>query len=776
MFAILGWWLVLTIIGWATWPLMARLFQNAAGKGYAYARGAGLLWVSYLFWLPSHLWGVPNRTAVFWALVALITLCGALVWVRYSAELRDFWRQEKVFILAGEILFAVCFVLYAAHRSYDPAIVHTEQPMDFAFLNGILASKRMPPADPWFAGAPINYYYFGYLLAATMIRLLGLSRGVGYNLALAQTFALTTLTAYGLVYDILRPHMAADQVRQTRTYAIIGALLLVLAGNLEGLLEGVKAAGWGSEAFFKWFGIPGLVEAPSGRSWLPEGNWWWRASRILIDTRLNGQAIPMITEFPAFSFLLGDLHPHLMALPYLLLALALACEIYRVAQKGWNTTWWKALRSWAIPLMIGALGVINGWDFPLALAIALIALVLGAIASPNRSRRQWVGCALAAIWLIAWSILPFLPYYALVRLPVRGLGFATLAKTPLRHYGLCFGLWLLPIASELWASGWVGDDAVWRRGQGKWWAFWLAWLIFLTAPWVSIALLGGWPRAVLGILYTFGTGPWLLLVQSALLAGVLVDLSACLGLEEALRDDSRILARLLAFLGIGVTYVVEFFYVRDVFESRMNTTFKFYYQAWALLAIAALCAAFRLRHMEGWPRLLYLLSSLLCIACLYYPVASAYTQTDGYRGKPSLDGTEFLRQESPSEYRLFLYLAAHRRGGEIIIEAPGESYRHETSRLSAWTGIPTPIGWVGHEVQWRGEEEVLRRKADIERIYTLPDRLTVTKLLQLYQATFLYIGPVERERFGITEQRLAWFASFLSIRYADGDIRLFSAP
>lgn len=776
MFAILGWWLALSFIGWAAWPFVARIFQNAPGKGYAYARGVGLFLASYLFWLTSHLWGLPNHRGILWAFVALVALWGAFIRVRYGAELREVWRQEKAYIFVGEVLFAACFVLYAAHRAYDPAIAHTEQPMDFSLLNGILASKRFPPVDPWFAGAPIHYYYFGYLLAAVMIRLLGLSSGVGYNLALAQTFALTALVAYGVIYDILHSHTGVAWPRQRRAFAVFGALALALAGNLEGILEGIKAAGWGNEAFFRWFGVSGLAEAAPGRPWVPEGNWWWRASRILVDVRLTGEPVRLITEFPGFSFLLGDLHPHLMGLPYLLLALALTFEIYRLAQRGWDTSWWKALRSWAIPLMIGALGVINTWDLPLGLVLALIALLLGSALSPVRSRGHWGWCALAALWLIVWSILPFLPYYMTVHLPIRGVGFAVLAKTPLRHYGLCFGVWLIPIVGELWASQ-RADDVVWSRGQGKRWAFWLAWPIILIIPWLGIALVGGWPRAMLGVIFSLGSGPWLILVQSALLAGILVDLSTSLGLEEALRDDSRVIARLLALFGVGLTYAVEFVYVRDVFESRMNTVFKFYYQAWAFLAVAALYAAFRLRHMEGWPRLFYFFGGLICLASLYYPLAAAYTQADGYRRTPTLDGTAFLRQESPSEYRLFRYLASRPRGQDVLIEAPGESYAPETSRLSGWTGIPTPIGWVGHEVQWRGDEEVLRRKEDVERIYTVPDRLMVTKLLQHYRATLLYIGPVERERFGIDERRLAWFASFLKIRYADGgNVHLFDVP
>ncbi|MBI3743867.1 MAG: hypothetical protein HY261_06215 [Chloroflexi bacterium] len=61
--------------------------------------------------------------------------------------------------------------LWVIVRAHNPAIAHTEQPMDFALLNGILKSPHFPPNDPWYSGQSISYYYFGYLMFAGVTKL-----------------------------------------------------------------------------------------------------------------------------------------------------------------------------------------------------------------------------------------------------------------------------------------------------------------------------------------------------------------------------------------------------------------------------------------------------------------------------------------------------------------------------------------------------------------------------------------------------------------------------
>jgi YYY domain-containing protein len=248
-------------------------------------------------------------------------------------------------VIANEALFALAFVLFALFRAYNPEIMGTEKPMEFAFLNAILRSDTFPPHDPWLSGFGISYYYFGYLMMALLTRLSGVASAVAFNLGITLLFALTVTGAYGLVYNLIegRGNEATGQRGKLVTslpryfVPLLGPLFVAILGNLEGVLEVLHAKGLGSAGFWKWLDIKELVSngRVTGRWFdLGSGWWWWRASRVIHDKDLLGNTIEVIDEFPFFSFMLGDMHPHVLALPFVLLALALALNVLR--QRGTN--------------------------------------------------------------------------------------------------------------------------------------------------------------------------------------------------------------------------------------------------------------------------------------------------------------------------------------------------------------------------------------------------------------------------------------------------------
>jgi YYY domain-containing protein len=770
--AVGSWWLAHTLIGWLAWPLAAQLGRHTPGRGYVYARPVGLVTLGYVYWLLGIAGLVPNRAEALWAVTAALAVMGLSMWARQGGELvqtlRNAWRQ----LLAMEILFAATLLLYAAHRAYDPAIAHTEQPMDFAFLNALLRSPRLPPNDPWLAGFPISYYYFGHLTVAILARLTGLPAGIAYNLGLAHTLALGVVGGYGLIHALV----LRQGERQTRATAwgIAGGLALMLAGNWEGLCEALRARGWGADAFYRWLAVPGLAEARPTGAWLPAGTWWWRASRVFQDANPLGRTPTVITEFPAFSFILGDLHPHVMALPYVLLALSLALELYHAGQEGEVRAWWRQARFWLLPLFLGSLGMINSWDLPTFLVANLLALCLG-LWRRGLSWRAWPRSAGTLIlWLVLGSVAYFLPFYRGLSSQAQGIGLAYYAKTPLRHYMLCFGPWLVPL---FWAAiAHLGERR--RRPQAALPARTLVrlWLGIVLSPWLITLLLGGWGRTLWSLVALARSGPWTLLVQSALLAlacdAVILSLRA-----EAPHRPAQILAPAFALLGLALTYGCEFLYLDDFFATRMNTVFKLYYQAWVLLGSAALATLAQFMEAGGWQRLAAWGSAALLLATLYYPLAAAYTVAEGYGGAPTLDGTEYLRRVSPAEYGAWRWLEEHATGQDIIAESPGEDYHPAHNRLSAWSGVPTILGWPGHEVQWRGgDAEVRRRIEALATIYTDPSAERILATLRAYQATYLFIGPYERKHYGLDTARVAWYETFLQPVYAQEEIRLYRLP
>jgi uncharacterized membrane protein len=337
MASALLWWLLSLLFAVLALPLTWRLFSRLPDRGYGFSRAVGILGSGYVFWLGGslHLLHTDLGAGVGSVLLvaAVSAWAGAGRWGEIKRWLRENWRT----VAAMEALFLAAFVLWSAVRAYNPDIAATEKPMELGFLNSVLRSSRFPPADPWLSGYAISYYYFGYVLLGLSTKLTGVSAGIGFNLGNALWFALTALGSYSLLFNLLtlrdgRPRWKA---------ALLGPLFVLLVGNLEGFLEILHARHvfWGatpggnlSSAFWRWLNIEHLSDPPVGDpTWRPSRYlWWWQASRVVRDVNLQGVPIGIqpIDEFPYFSFLLADNHPHLLALPFVLLAVGFCLQVH----------------------------------------------------------------------------------------------------------------------------------------------------------------------------------------------------------------------------------------------------------------------------------------------------------------------------------------------------------------------------------------------------------------------------------------------------------------
>ena len=176
--------------------------------------------------------------------------------------------------------------------------------MDFALLNASIQASHFPPEDPWLAGYPISYYYFGYLMMGFLSQLTGIASNVSYNLSISLVPALAAAGVFGITHNLVR--LSGGRQGMALGCGTIACVLLLIIGNLEGVVELIHSRGWGSEAFWAWVGVKGLEGGGSGGSVFPDQYlWWWRATRV-IDTVMDGRSLDYtITEFPMFSFLLG---------------------------------------------------------------------------------------------------------------------------------------------------------------------------------------------------------------------------------------------------------------------------------------------------------------------------------------------------------------------------------------------------------------------------------------------------------------------------------------
>ena len=502
LLAFIRWWLVVEVFGLVGLPLAFRLLRWLPDRGYALAKPLGLLLSGYVFWLLTSLGFMRNTAGGVVAAMALVFAAGLWWHSRQAKEegqgVREWLRSHRALVLATEGLFLVAFAFWAYFKAYNPDIAATEKPMEFAFLNAILRSPAFPPLDPWMSGFAISYYYFGYVLVSMLIRLTGVPSAVGFNLAIALLFALTAIGGFSVVVNLVASAMkqGAENERRKRegvsiAFGLLGALLLVGVGNWEGTLEVLHNQGVGSAAFWQWLDIQEINAPPPAQpSWPPRGGWWWwRASRVIHDygpDRSSDQEA--IDEFPFFSFLLGDMHPHVLALPFVLLALGLGLNLFlrtacaseaEDAAEGesalsLNAVLRRVLRLGRLDLLVyaivlGGLAFLNTWDFPITWFVLIGGYALARLTSPPfvgtwgnsgeprgtlRVLRSspgflwnWLAAdviGLGAVLGLA-GLLLYLPFYIGFQTQASGLLPTVYNVTRLPQYLVMFGVFLVPI-------------------------------------------------------------------------------------------------------------------------------------------------------------------------------------------------------------------------------------------------------------------------------------------------------------------------------------------
>jgi uncharacterized membrane protein len=850
MTAFLSWYIIITLLGWLTFPMVYRLFPALADRGYSLSRAAGLLIWSYAFWLFTSLGFTENNAGgILFSLLPLACLTALSLNMLRShqtggpsalGELMD-WAKENVRTIAAvEILFLIAFGFLAFIRAGNPALDNAEKPMELMFINAILRSPTFPPHDSWLSGYAISYYYFGYVMTAMLAQLAGLTGSVAHNLMTALVFGLAAIGAYGLLYDLLAARREGNedlcselpQRKAPVGLPFLAPLFLLLVSNIEGFLEVLHRRGlfWsGTQNFWTWLGILDLNQAPAlPLGWIPDRFWWWwRASRVISDYDLAGNFREVIDEFPFFSFLHGDLHPHVLAIPFNLLAIAIALNLFFGGWRGkTGPAAWGLKTSLAgflaAALTLGGLAFLNTWDILVGGGLIVAAYVFACGREQGWNWSRLGDLFSLGIPLVLIAILLYLPFY---------LGFSSQAggvlpniDNPTRGAQLwvMFAPLFLPVLAMLLYL-WRGERlrARWRMSlvlvvglvACLWVASWmLAWYAMNTDPGFAQQYLASegmaGPAALFQaaslrrLSYLGGLLSMLVILWPALamlMAGLRQavpaagekelddaepDLGSRQGGSPALQPAGaaaplhfRPGAFVLFLIVVGCLLVIapEFVYLRDQFGTRMNTIFKFYYQAWLLWSLAAAFGiAVLLRNLRGWIDWGFRFGlSLLLILALTYPVLALSNKTNGFDPPLgwTLDDFKRIEKGNPDEAAAIAWLRAAPYG--VVAEAVGGSYT-SFGGISEYSGLPTVLGWPGHESQWRGTSAPQGNRAeDIATLYTTPDWGTAQDILGRYNIRYVYIGDLERSTYPVHEDK---FARNMAQVFQQGSVTVYEAP
>ena len=838
--AVLIWWLLLQAMGWAAMPLLFRLLRWLPDRGYSVAKPAGLLLGNYALWLLSTLGGLRNTEGGILVSFGLVALLGVGVYRRWDdgPRLREWLRDHRALVVAYELVFLIAFAVWAVFRAHNPDLSTTEKPMEFAFMNAIDRAQAFPPHDPWLSGFSISYYYFGYVMMSTLMKLSAVNSGVAFSLSNALWFALTAAGAFGIAANL-----AAASKRTARAAVVgaglLGALFVAVLGNFQGPLEVAHANGVGSAEFWRWLDIQEINTAPrpatAGEArWPfcdncahPRGSWWfWRASRVVHDYPL-GVSDPaknqeVIDEFPFFSFLLGDMHPHVLALPYALMSLALAFNLFRMGEEtegtggtegtegtqgaGKKSTWrrwfWDAAPIAVMyPIFLGALSFLNTWDFPIHVFIAALAWGLGRWLAARRTGTApmsgvWSDAVIALIVCGLMGVIAYLPFYIGFRSQAAGPAPNLYNPTRVAQFFVMFGPFLLiggSLLVTLLARALRDRPLTLARGLLGLLLGGAAAIVAasgLTALMTGLFLLvsagirdkvqelvSGFQaqgidvaQAVAEKLAQFGVP---LLLGVAMSAVVIVLRARARHDRRAVDEPALPFALLLFGVGALLTFAVEYVFLLDQFGTRMNTVFKLYYQAWALWGVASAYAVYylwrsseRLAAIAGRAAVAGVVA-VSVVGGIVYPILAIRSGTVGRPDQATLDARAPTARFAPDEVAAIEWLNANVVGAPAILESEGMGYHPDTSRVSAWTGLPGVLGWVGHEGQWRGTyADISPRQPDVDRMYQSTDPVSTLQLLRKYNVEYVYVGPNESAKY--PPEGLAKFSAIADVVFQQG--------
>lgn len=781
-----SWYLILFALGWVFFPFTTRVFQSFEDHGYAFSKTLGLIALGFFHWSLTSFGLNLNTTAGVYISFVAMGVASVTFWIK-DPKAFDFLRTPSKW--AGvEIVFLVSFIFMVLVRSLNPEVSGTEKPMELAFINAIRHSQVFPPADPWMSGYSISYYYFGYLLTSTLSLLAGVSGSSAFNLMIATVFGLAGCSAFGLMKKMTAELALKKWIRSL--LALAAPLFVLVVSNTEGFLEILHSLGVGwsnGGGFWRWLNIKDLIEQPrQPYGWDPRFWFWWRASRVVSDLDVFGNPIEVIDEFPFFSFLLGDLHPHVLAIPLVLVLVGMAIEFFNRGKRALSESQTGFLGSQRVFLLItgfvlGALGFTNTWDLPIYFGLFLILIVLFGTQSSGLNADSLYQVMVSAGILLVAAVLPFLPFYVAFSSQAGGFFPNLVNPTRAAQLWVMFLPLFIPVFILLIYAN-HEKKTRWIQGLMFGAGFTLALFLFSLALgfMINIASQGA-------SLNLFGALDLNDLIKEGLVRRgyqilTLVTLVGVIGLSLGLlldRDrklDMDDLAAALTLLAGMLLIAPEFVYLRDQFGTRMNTIFKFYYQAWILLAIVSAYSVARIIAMKDrlWSGLLFTVVAISTLIGFAYPTLALPQKLDiGREGKfseLSLDGASQLERYAPNVIAAARWLES--KPSAVIAEAVGGSYT-EYARFATFSGQSAVLGWPGHESQWRGSYDLIPgRENDIRTLYETDDPEIAQLMLDRYLIDYVMVSDLERSAYQVNLEK---FDALLPVVWESGSVRIYQA-
>jgi YYY domain-containing protein len=415
----------------------------------------------------------------------------------------------------------------------------------------------------------------------------------------------------------------------------------------------------------------------------------WDSTRTITNT---------INEYPLFSFIWGDVHAHVISLFNQVFLIFLLLYAYQQWESLENRAKWTV--SIFCALSLGSMPLINTWDVLIYAPVTLLFGIL--IIWRVRKKTNSFSTCWHLITIPLLAILCYLPFYLQLKTNTGGISIVHTPSNPL-EFLLVNGLFIAIFYAFLWR------DMVKRP-----------YLLLVVIPFILIGYVAA-AIAVIPLIYF-------------------------------LAREHHDLSDILASIGLFLLIFCEIFYLKDNMGDtyfRMNTVFKCYLPVWIILGIASTTIVGKWLSESRWIPVISARNTAIITATvvgLLFVLPFIIPFTISY-GTGTLDGLAYLKDSHAGDAGAITWLRAL-DSDERIVEAEGGDYTYY-SRISSFTGIPAIIGMPFHEYMWRGDDTgwFSTRPQDIKSIYQEPEKTIM--LMKKYNATLLYIGDSERERYEV---------------------------
>ncbi len=728
---VLQWWILLFFIGIGFLPVTFFLFPRFFDRGYAFSKIVGIGIFSYIVFALGVFHIIPFTT-FFSFLILLSSVVIVFLITPNKKNYFSIMKQHWLVFLFEEVLFFAALLFWSYIHSFAADIHGLEKYMDFGFINSALRGTSLPPRDMWLTPYSINYYYFGHFITALLTRLSNVPSYISFNIMMATIFAFCLSQTFSLGANMFY-FLQGERISKYKLFVpgLLTACLVTFAGNLHILY-----------AFFTPYKTDNPVplwKLTLSPFTFPNSYWYPNATRFIYNT---------IHEFPIYSWVVADLHGHVLDIPFVILIIALLFSVivnFSVSESKkignsktnflLNLSFIRFLMHpfffFFIAFLLSIMYMTNAWDGIIYfLLCSLVILVLEWLLFINSKLTIFQRCttvfieSLSSIFILGTAFIIFSFPFSLHFNPfVSGIGV------------LCAPDFLTRI-------GHIGPFLFEANHCQK-------------SPWWQLLIL-------YGFFYFFVISFFIFLKKT----------------KKLLLTDIFVI--ILIALSTLLIIIPEFIYAKDIYPAhyRANTMFKLVFQSFIMLSISSGYSIVRLLSREPHEKfinfllsfkrsffyLIFLVITLILLLLVFiYPflaVNSYYGDLKNYYG---LNGINYLKNLYPNDYEAILWLNKYIKGQPVILEAQGDSYT-DYARVSANTGLPTILGWTVHEWLWRGEYDYpandtrrndknflyyypAPRIAEVESLYTSSDINETKRLIKKYHISYVFIGNLEYQKY-----------------------------